>query len=68
MSKIDHREKSLLSILDFAKKKKCTRAAVYHHINNTGNISPVYIGMNKAMFIDWNEYKDFKFDDNAKRR
>jgi len=68
MSKNDHREKSLISIADFAKKKNCSRQAVYHHINKTGNIIPVYIGINKYPFIDWNQYKDFKFDDNAKRR
>lgn len=68
MSKIDHREKNLISIADFAKVKGCTRQAVHYQIKKANAIVPVYIGKNKYPFIDWNQYKDFQFDDNAKRR
>lgn len=68
MSKIDHREKSLISLSDYAKKKNVVRHAIYYHVKTTGKITPVYIGLNKYPFIDWNEYKDFPFDDNKKNR
>lgn len=68
MSKIDHREKNLITIADFAKEKGCSRQAVYYQIKETQAITTVFIGKNKYPFIDWNQYKNFKFDDNAKRR
>ncbi len=67
MSKSTHREKSLLSVAAFAKKKKVSRQAVYLQIKNL-NITPVLIGMDKDTYIDWNDYRDYIFDNNFKRR
>lgn len=63
MSKNTHREKSLLSISAYAKKKAVSRQAVRHQVNNLKNIQTVLIGMEKDKYIDWNEYKDFPFND-----
>ena len=64
--KDDHREKNLLSIVDFAKKKKVAHQSVTYQIEK-GNILPVYIGMHKHMYIDWLLYQDFQFNKNMKR-
>lgn len=65
MSKADHREKTLCTPSAFAKKKKVTRQAVWNQIR-IGNITPVYIGADKDVYIDLNDYSDFTFDKNKK--
>lgn len=58
-----HREKALISVSSFAKRKKVSRQAVRYQIVN-GNIQQVFIGVDKDPYIDWNSYKDFKFNHN----
>lgn len=64
----NHREKSLITVSDYAKKKNVSRTAVYHQINVLKNIKLVYVGIGKYPYLDWSDYKDFPFDDNRKRR
>lgn len=59
----NHREKTLLSVSAFAKKKNVTRQAVWHQIKKLKAIQPVLIGMDKDVYVDWNAYKDFQFND-----
>jgi hypothetical protein len=66
MSKIDHREKSLLTVNQYARKKKVSRQAVEYRIRK-GDIIPVYVGMLKDEYIDWSTYRDLDFNKNMKR-
>ena len=65
MSKNDnHREKSLISMSRFAKRKKVSRQAVQYQVTTTKAIIPVLIGYDKDIYIDWEQYKDFAFNHN----
>ncbi len=66
MSKIDHREKSLLTVNQYARKKKVSRQAVEYRMEK-GDIIPVYVGMQKDKYIDYNTYRDLDFNKNMKR-
>lgn len=58
---MDHREKDLLTPVQFAESKGVLKAAVYSHIDK-GLIIPTYIGKHKTVFIDADYYKDYTFD------
>lgn len=61
MSKPNHREKTLLTVPEFAKKIGVNKVSVFRHIKQ-GFIIPVMIGMEKNLFIDYSDYRDYKFD------
>lgn len=67
MSKLIHRETSLIRVSSFGKKKNVSRNAVWMHIK-TGLIETVLIGMDKEVYIDWKQYKNYQFNENFKRR
>lgn len=66
-STVDHREKSLIKVEAFAKLKGVSPQGVRYQIEK-GNIHPVYIGMDKHVFIDWDVYRSFEFDKTKNRR
>lgn len=61
--KKDHREPNLVKISTFARLKGVTRQAVRYQIMSMKTITPVYIGRDKDVYIDWEAYKNHKFDD-----
>lgn len=62
MSKTNHREKSLISVSSFATKKNVSRQAVWYQINTVKAIEPIFVGMNRDVYVDWSRYKDFEFN------
>lgn len=66
MNVIEWKEKNLLNPSQFAKKVKVGRATVQRVIKN-GNISVYQIGKEKNIFIDYEQWKDYPFDESKKR-
>lgn len=67
MKVITHAGKTLLTPSQYAKKKKVHRLTVYNHIN-ADKIEVSLIGMNEDIYINWDNYKNHKFQMSKKRR
>ncbi len=57
---------NLLTISQFATKKKVARNTVYTHIN-AGKLDIVEVGMHKETFIDWKKHSKYEFQESMKR-
>lgn len=51
----------LCTISTYAAKKGVQRQSVFYHIHSSKKIKPVFIGMGRDLYIDWNQYHDFDF-------
>lgn len=49
-----------MTVIEFAKHKKCGRQTIYDAIAS-GTIIPVKVGYGKSLFIDCDKYVDLKF-------
>lgn len=57
----NHLLPTLCSVGKFAKLVGQKRQSIYYHINTSKLIVPVYIGRDKDIYIDYEQYKDFDF-------